>query len=143
MRAGQRKTRTFKIRLSESEYEKMRSLASAYELSAAGLVSLLLRFAEIPGRHPAVCTDPILFDTETSHRLSRELRSVGTLYNQSVAALNTIAKAARECPGEAEAEEIRQFLSVVEGQMEYVIADLDCIRQDVSGMSDRPALFLW
>jgi hypothetical protein len=40
--------------------------------------------------------DTITFDYETSHGIVRSLRSIRTLYNQSVAALNTIAKVARE-----------------------------------------------
>ncbi len=36
----------------------------------------------------------VAFDYETSHGIVRNLRSIGTLYNQSVAALNTIAKVA-------------------------------------------------
>lgn len=40
--------------------------------------------------------DTIAFDYETSHGIVRSLCSIGTLYNQSVAALNTIAKVARE-----------------------------------------------
>ena len=40
--------------------------------------------------------DTIAFDYETSHGIVRNLRSIGTLYNQSVAALNTIAKVAHE-----------------------------------------------
>ena len=38
----------------------------------------------------------VAFDYETSHGIVRNLRSIGTLYNQSVAALNTIAKVAHE-----------------------------------------------
>ena len=38
----------------------------------------------------------VAFDYETSHGIVRNLRSMGTLYNQSVAALNMIAKVARE-----------------------------------------------
>ena len=38
----------------------------------------------------------VAFDYETSHGIVRNLRSIGTVYNQSVAALNTIAKVARE-----------------------------------------------
>ena len=38
----------------------------------------------------------VAFDYETSHGIVRKLRSIGTLYNQSVAALNTIAKVAHE-----------------------------------------------
>lgn len=40
--------------------------------------------------------DTVAFDYETSHGIVRSLRSIDTLYNQSVAALNTIAKVARE-----------------------------------------------
>jgi hypothetical protein len=143
MGTAQRKTRTFKIRLTESEYDKMRELASAYGLSVAGLISLLVRYAEIPGRHPALSTDPILFDREGSHEIARNLRSVGTLYNQAVASLNTIAKVVREEPDEVTAEEARLILKVVDNEMQYVISDLECIREGVASMSDRPALFLW
>ena len=38
----------------------------------------------------------VAFGYETSHGIVRSLRSIGMLYNQSVAALNTIAKVARE-----------------------------------------------
>ena len=38
----------------------------------------------------------VAFDYETSHGIVRNLRSTGTPYNQSVAALNTIAKVAHE-----------------------------------------------
>ena len=38
----------------------------------------------------------VAFDYETSHGIVCNLRAIGTLYNQSVAALNTIAKVARE-----------------------------------------------
>ncbi|MDD5799704.1 MAG: hypothetical protein PUD09_03520 [Coriobacteriales bacterium] len=40
--------------------------------------------------------DTVAFDYETSHGIVRNLRSIGTPYNQSVAALNTIDKVARE-----------------------------------------------
>ena len=38
----------------------------------------------------------VAFDYETSHGIVRNLRSIGTPYNQSVAALNMFAKVARE-----------------------------------------------
>ena len=38
----------------------------------------------------------VAFDYETSHGIVRNLRSTGTPYNQSVAALNMFAKVARE-----------------------------------------------
>jgi hypothetical protein len=38
----------------------------------------------------------VALDYETSHDIVRNPRSIGMLYNQSVAALNTIAKVARE-----------------------------------------------
>ena len=56
----------------------------------------------------------VSFDYETSHGIVRNLRSIGTLYNQSVAALNTIAKVVREPPGEVTAKdalEVPQFSS--------------------------------
>lgn len=40
--------------------------------------------------------DTITLDCETSHGIVCSLRSIGTSYNQSVAALNTITKVARE-----------------------------------------------
>ena len=41
-------------------------------------------------------TGTVAFGYETSHGIVRNLRSIGTLYNQSVTALDAIAKIARE-----------------------------------------------
>lgn len=38
----------------------------------------------------------VALDYETSHGIVRNLRSIGTLYNQPVAALNTIEKLAHK-----------------------------------------------
>ncbi|SDC59654.1 hypothetical protein [Parafannyhessea umbonata] len=51
----------------------------------------------------------VAFDYETSHGIVRNLRSIGTLYNQSVAALNMIAKVARESRNKSR---IRTFAAV-------------------------------
>ncbi|MGN9233947.1 hypothetical protein ACTM8Z_01385 [Atopobiaceae bacterium HCP3S3_D6] len=50
----------------------------------------------------------------------RNLRSMGTLYNQSVAALNTIAKLARESPGDVTAEDALEVLRVVVTEMDWL-----------------------
>ena len=85
----------------------------------------------------------VAFDYETSHGIVRKLRSIGTLYNQSVAALNTIAKLARESPGDVTAEDALEVLRVVDAEMTYVADSLGCLREDVARLSDRPAVFLW
>lgn len=73
----------------------------------------------------------------------RNLRSKGTLYNQSVAAFNTIAKVARESPDEVAAEDALEVLRVVDAEMNYVADLFGCLREDVAMLSDRPAVFLW
>jgi hypothetical protein len=50
----------------------------------------------VAGKGAADEAGTVAFDYETSHGIARNLRSMGTLYNQSVAALDTIAKIARE-----------------------------------------------
>ena len=85
----------------------------------------------------------VAFDYETSHGIVRNLRSIGTLYNQSVAALNTIAKVARESLDEVTAEDALEVLRVVDAEMTYVADSLGCLREDVARLSDRTAVFLW
>jgi hypothetical protein len=50
----------------------------------------------VAGKGAADEAGTIAFDYETTHGIVRNLRSIGTLYNQSVTALDTIAKIARE-----------------------------------------------
>ena len=85
----------------------------------------------------------VAFDYEISHDIVRNLRSIGTLYNQSVAALNTIAKVARESPDEVTAEEAFEAQRVVDAEVTYVADSIGCLRKEVARLSDRPAVFLW
>ena len=66
---------------------------------------------------------------------------MGTLYNQSVRALNTMAKNVREA--EADLVDVLEVLAAVHANMAYVKGSLDCLRVDVSALSDRPGLFTW
>jgi hypothetical protein len=54
-------------------------------------------------------TGTVAFDYETSHGIVCNLRSIGTPYNQSVAALNMIAKVVRESRNKSR---IRTFAAV-------------------------------
>ena len=67
--------------------------------------------------------------------------AIGTLYNQSVRALNTMAKGVREA--EADPADAMGVLAAVHADMSYVKGSLDGLREDVSALSDRPSLFTW
>lgn len=86
--------RRLNVRISDCKLDAL-SLASV-ELSCtrSQVVRLLIHCLADGGTRLGAGT--VAFDYETSHGIVRNLRSIGTLYNQLVAALNTIAKVARE-----------------------------------------------
>lgn len=56
-------------------------------------------------------------------------------------ALNTMAKGIREA--EADPVDVLEVLAVVRADMSYVKGSLDCLREDVSALCDRPSFFTW
>lgn len=82
--------RRLNVRISDCKLDAL-SLASV-ELSCtrSQVVRLLIHCLADGGTRLGAGT--VAFDYETSHGIVRNLRSIGTLYNQLVAALNTIAR---------------------------------------------------
>ena len=87
-------TRRLNVRVSDEELEALRRASAELSCSRSQVVRLLIHCLADGGARMGVGT--VAFDYETSHGIVRSLRSIGMLYNQSVAALNTIAKVARE-----------------------------------------------
>ncbi|NMF26108.1 hypothetical protein HF885_06665 [Olsenella umbonata] len=133
--------RRLNVRISDGELEALDRASAEMGCSRSQVVRLLIHCLAGGGTRMGAGT--VAFDYETSHGIVRNLRSIGTLYNQSVASLNTIAKAARESPGEVTAEDALEVLRVVDAEMTYVADSLGCLREDVARLSDRPAVFLW
>ncbi|MST61316.1 hypothetical protein [Parafannyhessea umbonata] len=129
------------VRVSDEELEALRRASAELSCSRSQVVRLLIHCLADGGARMGVGT--VAFDYEASHGIVRNLRSIGTLYNQSVAALNTIAKVVRESPDEVTAEDALETLRVVDAEMTYVADSIGCLREDVARLSDRPAVFLW
>ena len=82
------------VRVSDGELGALDRASAEMGCSRSQVVRLLIHCLADGGMRMGVGT--VAFDYETSHGIVRSLRSIRTLYNQSVAALNTIAKVARE-----------------------------------------------
>lgn len=82
------------VRVSDEELEALRRASAELSCSRSQVVRLLIHC--LADGEARMGFGTVAFDYETSHGIVRNLRSIGTLYNQSVAALNTIAKVARE-----------------------------------------------
>ena len=134
-------TRRLNVRVSDEELEALRRASAELSCSRSQVVRLLIHCLADGGARMGVGT--VAFDYETSHGIVRNLRSIGTLYSQSVAALNTIAKVARESPDEVTAEEAPEAQRVVDAEVTYVADSIGCLRKEVARLSDRPAVFLW
>ena len=128
------------LRLSTEEDDALASAAEAYGITKTDLIRLLVRYVRLPCTH-LLAGGPIVFDYETSHEVAYNLHAIGTLYNQSVRALNTMAKGIREA--EADPVDVLEVLAVVRADMSYVKGSLDCLREDVSALCDRPSFFTW
>lgn len=133
--------RRLNVRVSDEELEALRRASAELSCSRSQVVRLLIHC--LADGEARMCFGTVAFDYETSHGIVRNLRSIGTLYNQSVAALNTIAKVVRESPDEVTAEDALETLRVVDAEMTYVADSIGCLREDVARLSDRPAVFLW
>ena len=128
------------LRLSTEEDDALASAAKAYGITKTDLVRLLVRYVRLPSTH-LLAGAPIVFDYGTSHEVAYNLHAIGTLYNQSVRALNTMAKGVREA--EADPADVMEVLAAVHADMAHVKNSLDRLREDVSALSDRPSLFTW
>ena len=128
------------LRLSTEEDDALANAAKSYGITKTDLIRLLARYVQLPSTH-LLAGGPIVFDYETSHEVSYNLHAIGTLYNQSVRALNTMAKGVREA--EADPVDVMEVLALVHTDMAYVKNSLDCLREDISALSDRPSFFTW
>ena len=95
--------RRLNVRISDGVREALDRASAEMGCSRSQVAMLLVHRLADGGTRRAAGT--VAFDYETSHGIVRNLRSIGTLYNQSVAAPNTIAKVVREAPGEVTAED--------------------------------------
>lgn len=129
------------VRVSDEELEALRRASAELSCSRSQVVRLLIHC--LADGEVRMGFGTVAFDYETSHGIVRNLRAIGTLYNQSVAALNTIAEVARESPDEVTAEDALEVLMVVDAEMIYVADSIGCLREDVARLSDRLAVFLW
>ena len=129
------------VHVSDEELEALSRATAELSCTRSQVVRLLIHCHADGGTRMGVGT--VAFDYEISHDIVRNLRSIGTLYNQSVAALNTIAKVARESPDEVTAEEAPEAQRVVDAEVTYVADSIGCLRKEVARLSDRPAVFLW
>ena len=110
--------RRLNVRISDVELEVLDRASAELGCSRSQVVRLLVHCLADGGTRMG--TGTVAFDYETSHGIVRNLRSIGTLYNQSVAALNTIAKLARESPGDVTAEDALEVLRVVVTEMDWL-----------------------
>jgi hypothetical protein len=86
--------RRLNVRVSDGELEALDRASALMGCSRSQVVRLLMHCLADGGTR--MRTSTVAFDYETSHGIVRNLRSIGTHYNQSVAALNTIAKIVRD-----------------------------------------------
>ena len=86
--------RRLNVRISDGDFEALDRASTEMGCSRSQVVRLLIHCLADGGTRMTDGT--VAFDYETSHGIVRNLRSIGTLYNQSVAALNTIEKLAHE-----------------------------------------------
>ncbi len=128
----------FMVHLSDEEAEMLRASSESSGETRSQLIRLLIHSLSAKGLRPGA--EAIVFDFATEHTISRNLVAIGTLYNQSVAALNTIAKLVREHPNEASSEETARILSFVHKDMRYVKDSLDCLREDLAALYGKGAI---
>lgn len=100
--------RRLNVRISDCELGALDRASAGMGCSRSQVVRLLIHCLADGGTRMGAGT--VAFDCETSHGIVRNLRSIGTLYDQSVAALDTIAKVARESPDEVAAEDALEKL---------------------------------
>ena len=86
--------RRLNVRISDGELEALDRASAEMGCSRSQVVRLLVHCLADGGTRMGAGN--VAFDYETSHGIVRTPRSIGMLYNQSVAALNSIAKVARE-----------------------------------------------
>ena len=98
--------RRLNVRISDGGLEALGRDSAEMGCSRSRMVRLLVHCLADGGTRMTAGT--VAFDYETSPGIVRNLRSRGTLYNQSVAAPNAIAKVVRESPGEVTAEDVRE-----------------------------------
>ena len=82
------------VRVSDEELEALRRASAELSCSRSQVVRVLIRC--LADGEARMGFGTVTFDYETSHGIVRNLRSIGTLYNQFVAVLNTIEKLAHE-----------------------------------------------
>lgn len=128
------------VRISDEEADALTSAPAAYGVTKTGLVRLLVRYLQLPSKD-LLSGEPIAFDRMTSSGIADGLRSVGTLYNRQVRALNTMAKGIRE--GEAGPEDVLEALLGVHAAMPRIEDELHLLRLDVSSLADSPTIFTW
>jgi hypothetical protein len=87
-------TRCLNVRVSDGELEALDRASAEMGCSRSQAVRLLIHC--LADGRTRMGTGTVAFDYETSHGIVCNRRSIGTLYNQSVAALNTIDKVAHE-----------------------------------------------
>ena len=86
--------RRLNVRISDGELEALDRASAEMGCSRSQVVRLLVHCLTDGGTRMGAGI--VAFGYETSRGIVRNLRSIGTLYNQSVAALNTIEKVAHE-----------------------------------------------
>lgn len=129
------------VRISDKGLKALRRASADLSCSKSQVMRLLIHCLADGGARMG--TGTVAFDYETSQGIVRNLRSIGTLCNQFIAALSTIAKLANVPPDAATAEDALETLRIVDAEMTYVARSLGCLREDVARLSDRSAVFLW
>jgi len=86
--------RRLNVRISDGDFEALDRASTEMGCSRSQVVRLLIHCLADGGTRMTDGT--VAFDYETSRGIVRNLRSIGTLYNQFVAVLNTIEKLAHE-----------------------------------------------
>lgn len=134
------RTARLDVRLTAGEAARLREVSASLGCSQADVVRLALQYAE---RCPEAAASgaPVVFDRASTLALARNLRAVGTLYNQSVRSLNALAKGMRE--GLLDAPDAAPALEAVHVDMAAVLAGLDDLRRELAQIHERQALFLW
>ena len=86
--------RRLNVRVSDGELEALDRASAGMGCSRSQVVRPLIHC--IADGVTRMGAGTVAIDYETSHGIVRNLRSIGTLYNQPVAALNTIEKLSHE-----------------------------------------------
>ena len=125
-------TKLISCRLTESDFEALRSHAESFELNQSDYIRHLIRIP-VDGDGLATGEKLISLDTKTFGRIYSELVRWGRHYNQAVRALNTIALFIRRgSPPEygtfgqmlSEAEEKLEEVEQGRQVIEYVLTDI-------------------